>query len=218
MNIDLCSIEPSAKSLAYLNGNLKRSIDILGALVGIAFCMPAFLIAAFVVKFIDKVPLLFRQERIGLHGQPFVLVKLRTLVIDEKRVSKPETIHKKPNYVTTRTGRFWRITSIDEIVQFFLVLKGDMSLIGYRPIPIYYLPHLALLDEMNPTKIEHYLRVTYRYKPGMSSLSSVNGRGDLTLPQKFMYDLIYARDANLIYDLRLLLQTLYVVVSRKGAK
>jgi lipopolysaccharide/colanic/teichoic acid biosynthesis glycosyltransferase len=216
--MDLCSIQPSAKSLAYLNGSLKRSVDILGALLGIVFCAPAFLFAAAVVKLVDQVPILFFQERIGLHGQPFAIVKLRTLVIDEKRVSKPETIYKKPNYVTTRTGRFWRITSIDEIAQFFQVLTGEMSLIGHRPIPVYYLPHLAALDQMNPAKIEHYLNVTYRYKPGMSSLSSVNGRGDLTLQQKFMYDLIYARDANLLYDLRLLLQTLYVVITRKGAK
>lgn len=215
---DFCSIEPSPKSLAYLNGNLKRSIDIFGALVGIVVGMPMFLVAALVVKLIDKVPMLYFQDRIGLHGQPFTIFKLRTLVIDEKRVTKPESLDRKPDYVTTRTGRFWRITSIDEIVQFFLVLKGEMSLIGHRPLPVYYLPHLAQLDQMNSVKAEHYLRVIYQYKPGMSSLSSVNGRGDLTLQQKFMYDLIYAREANLLYDLKLILQTLYVVISRQGAR
>jgi lipopolysaccharide/colanic/teichoic acid biosynthesis glycosyltransferase len=110
------------------------------------------------------------------------------------------------------------MTSIDEIVQFLLVLKGEMSLIGHRPIPCYYLPHLALMDHMNPPKAEHYLRIIYQYKPGMSGLSSVNGRGDLTLQQKFVYDLIYARDANLLLDLKLLVQTLYVVLSRQGAR
>jgi lipopolysaccharide/colanic/teichoic acid biosynthesis glycosyltransferase len=218
VDIDLCSIEPSPKSLAYLNGGLKRFIDIFGALMGITFCMPIFLIAALVVKFVDKVPILFSQKRIGFCGQPFMIIKLRTLVIDEKRVSKPETIYKKPDYVTTRTGKFWRITSIDEIIQFWLVLKGEMSLIGHRPIPFYYLPHLAQLENMNPTRTAHYLSVIYRYKPGMSSLSSVNGRGDLTLYQKFTYDLIYAREASLLYDIKLLLQTIYVVVSRQGAK
>ena len=218
MDFDLCIIEPSAKSLAYLNSRLKRSLDILGALTGIGLGMPIFLIAALLVKLVDDIPVLFFQERIGWHGQSFVMVKLRTLVVDENRVTNPETLYKKPTYVTTRTGRFWRITSIDEIVQFFLVLRGEMSLIGHRPIPCYYLPHLTSLDQMNPTKIEHYLSVIYQYKPGMSSLSSVNGRGDLTLQQKFMYDLIYAREANLVYDLKLILQTLYVVVSRQGAK
>jgi lipopolysaccharide/colanic/teichoic acid biosynthesis glycosyltransferase len=218
VDIDLCSIEPSPKSLAYLNGRLKRSLDIFGALVGIIFGMPVFFIAAVVVKFVDKVPILFSQKRIGLHGQPFLILKLRTLVIDEKHVSKPETIYKKPNYVTTPTGKFWRVTSIDEIVQFFLVLKGEMTLIGHRPIPFYYLPHLAQIENMNPIKATHYLSVIYQYKPGMSSLSSVNGRGDLTLYQKFIYDLIYTREASFLYDIKLLLQTIYVVVSRQGAK
>ena len=218
MSVELCSIEPSAKSLAYLNGRLKRWVDIFGALTGIVFCMPTFFVAAIVVKFVDKVPVFFSQERIGLHGEPFVIVKLRTLILDERHITTPETIHKKPNYVTTRTGKFWRVSSIDEIIQFFLVLGGEMSLIGHRPIPLHYLPHLAQMDNMNATKLRHYLSVVYQYKPGMSSLSSVNGRGDLTLQEKFMYDLIYAREANLIFDLKLLLQTLFVVVSRKGAK
>jgi len=218
MDDALLLIEPSPTSLAYLNGRLKRCVDVVGALIGIILCMPILFIAAVVVKFIDKVPVLFFQERIGLHGQPFIIVKLRTLIINEKHITTPETIYKKPDYLTTKTGRFWRITSIDEITQFFLVLKGEMSLIGYRPIPIYYLPHLVQMDNMNPTKIEHYLNVVYQFKPGMSSLSSVNGRGDLTLQQKFVYDLIYARDANILYDTKLLLQTLFVVFSRKGAK
>ena len=218
MSIDLCSIEPSAKSLEYLNGKLKRCVDIVGALIGIIFCMPVFFIGALVVKFVDKVPVLYTQERISLGGNSFVIVKLRTLIIDEKRITKPESIHKKPNYVTTRTGKFWRVTSIDEIIQFLLVLKGEMSLIGHRPIPCYYLPHLAHLEGMSPAKIQHYLDVIYQYKPGMSSLSSVRGRGNLTLQQKFMYDLIYARDVNFVYDIKLLFQTLYVVVTRQGAK
>ncbi len=217
MDLDFCSIEPSAKSLAYLNGRLKRSVDILGALIGIIFSIPVLFVAAIVIWFIDRVPVFFYQQRIGRGGQPFVIIKLRTLIVDEKRMIQPETIYKQPNYPTTRTGKFWRVTSIDEIAQFFLVFKGEMSLIGHRPIPYDYLPHLASLDQMNSTKIEHYLKVISQYKPGMSSLSSVHGRGDLTLPQKFMYDLIYAREANLLYDMKLLFKTLFVVVSRQGA-
>src|SRR5690242_7246557 len=118
MDPGLCDIEPSAKSLAYLNGRLKRNLDILGALLGLIFGMPIFAVAAFIVKVIDKVPVLFYQERIGWGGQPFVIIKLRTLVIEEKRVTNSEAIYRKPNYITTRTGKFWRMTSIDEIGQF----------------------------------------------------------------------------------------------------
>jgi len=218
MDENLMLIQPSTKSLAYLNGRLKRCVDIVGALIGIIFCMPIFFIAALVVKFIDKIPVLFSQERIGLHGQPFIIIKLRTLIIDEKHVSNANTIAKKPEYITTKTGKFWRITSIDEIIQFFLVLKGEMSLIGHRPIPVYYLSHLPQIDDLNPQKVGHYLNIIYQYKPGMSSLSSVNGRGHLTLQQKFMYDLIYAREASFILDIKLMLKTIYVVVLQKGAK
>ena len=218
MDESLWLIETSHAGLEYLNGRLKRYVDIFGAIAGIILFIPIFLFAAVIVKFIDKVPVLFCQERIGLNGKPFIIIKLRTLIFKEKRVTKPNTIYKKPDYATTLTGRFWRITSIDEIPQFFLVLKGEMSLIGHRPIPVYYLPHLAQMDNMDPAKIDHYLSIINQYKPGMSSLSSVNGRGDLTLQEKFMYDLTYARNANFLYDIKLILQTLYVVVSRKGAK
>lgn len=219
MDVDLLSIQPTVESLAYLNGRSKRLIDILGALIGIILCVPIFAMAAMVVKFVDKVPFLFAQQRVGLYGKSFVILKLRTLKIAETRYAgKLQNIHKKPDYETTRTGKFWRITSIDEIIQFLLVLNGQMSLIGHRPIPVYYVPYLAQLDEMDQTKIDHYLGVIYQYKPGMSSLSAVNGRGDLTMQQKFVYDMIYAREATFWYDLKLLFQTVYVVINRKGAK
>ena len=218
MDESLWFVEPSLSNLEYLNGRLKRCVDIIGAITGIILYAPIFFVAVFIIKFIDKVPVFFYQERIGLNGKSFVIVKLRTLLINEKHITKSDTIYKKPNYATTPTGKFWRITSIDEIPQFFLVLKGEMSLIGHRSIPSYYLLYLAQMHNMNPAKTEHYLNVIYQYKPGMSSLSSVNGRGDLTLHQKFMYDLSYACNANVWYDAKLLLQTLYVVVSRKGAK
>ena len=129
-----------------------------------------------------------------------------------------ERIQYKPKYETTTTGRFWRVTSIDEIIQFWLVLKGDMSLIGHRPMPIYYLPHMDQLKGMTPDKLNHYLDIVSRYKPGMSSLSSVNGRGDLSMQQKLEYDLIYAQHASFTVDIILLIRTIIAVISRRGAK
>ncbi len=218
-SIDITTIQPSPGRLAYLNGNLKRFVDIFGALIGIAVCAPIFIIATLVITFVDKVPILYFQERFGLHGNPFKIIKLRTLRIYEKHLEgKPRSIHKKPDYETTLTGKFWRVHSVDEIPQFLLVLKGEMSLIGHRPFPIYYLPHLREMDNMSQEQFEHYMQVISNYKPGMSSLSSVNGRGNLTMHEKFEYDLIYARDANFFYDVKLLLRTLYVVFTCEGAK
>lgn len=184
-------------SHAYLNSWLKRSLDIVGAIVGIFVGFPIFFFAACIVKLVDGVPILFTQERFGLNGEGFIFYKLRTLKIIETRdMVDRNRIESKPIYETTYTGRFWRVTSIDEIIQFWLVLKGKMSLIDHRPFPIYYLPHLDKISDMNADKLHHYLSTIKQYKPGMSSLSSVNGRGNLTMQQKIEYDLIYAQNAS----------------------
>jgi len=147
-----------------------------------------------------------------------MIIKLRTLPVDETRVPSAKRIANKPQYLTTRTGKFWRRHSIDEIMQFWLVLKGDMSLIGHRPIPMYYLHHLQELDGMNPTKAENYIDIVSQYKPGMSSLSSINGRGDLSMIEKMCYDIDYAKRADLLMDMKILALTIAAVITCKGAK
>ncbi|UZR97055.1 sugar transferase [Chondrinema litorale] len=207
------------KSYLYLNSPLKRYLDIFGATIGLIFLFPLFLLACLLVTIIDKVPFLFKQERYGYNGQTFTMYKLRTLKVIEKRDMVDHTrIQKKPQYSTTKTGKFWRISSIDEIIQFWLVLKGDMSLIGHRPIPVYYLPHLHKIENYNHAKVDEYLRCISLYKPGMSSLSSVNGRGDLSMQEKFSYDFYYAQNASFSLDLKLLILTIVAVITGKGAK
>jgi lipopolysaccharide/colanic/teichoic acid biosynthesis glycosyltransferase len=209
----------TASNHAYLNGSTKRVMDITGAVVGLILGLPIFLITALIVKIIDRVPVIFFQERFGFHGRPFMFYKLRTLkVIDERRALQIDRIQYKPQYETTRTGKLWRVTSIDEIIQFWLVLKGEMSLIGHRPLPMYYLDHLDRIDGMDKPKLAHYLKTISQFKPGMSSLSAVNGRGDLTMQQKMEFDMIYAQSASLLFDIMLLFQTVLVVITRKGAK
>jgi len=205
-------------SIAYLNSRTKRLLDIVGAVVGIIIGFPLFAIACMIVRLVDGIPPLFRQERIGHGGEAFTITKLRTLPIDEKRVPCAKRIANKPQYATTRTGKFWRRHSIDEIFQFWLVLKGDMSLIGHRPIPMYYLEHLQNLDGMNTVKSRHYIQTISQYKPGMSSLSSVNGRGNLSMLEKIEYDLDYAEHASLAYDIELLARTVVAVITCNGAK
>ena len=209
----------TSSSHRYLNSRAKRLVDICGAVTGMLIGLPLFLLSVIIVKVVDGDPAIFSQDRYGLGGKPFLFYKLRTLQIIEKREPiQIQRIQYKPQYSTTTTGRFWRVTSIDEIVQFWLVLKGEMSLIGHRPIPIYYLPYLEQMDGMSQGKIDHYLTMISCYKPGMSSLSSVNGRGDLSMQQKMEYDLIYAQHANFILDASLLLRTLIAVITRRGAR
>jgi len=215
--LELYNLTPS--SYAYLKSRNKRVMDIFGALMGLAAGTPILIIAALLIKVIDRIPVVFSQKRLGFLGREFTIYKLRTLkLIDDRKLATLENVQNKPNYETTPTGKFWRVTSIDEIIQFWLVLKGNMSLIGHRPVPIYYLQYLDQLEGMNKQKLDHYVEIISKYKPGMSSLSSVNGRGDLTMQQKMEYDLIYAQNASFFLDISLLIRTMIVVVTRRGAK
>jgi len=208
----------SDESLSYLGSYTKRVIDIMGAVVGLIIGLPIFLFASVIVRLVDGVPPIFRQDRIGLHGEAFSIIKLRTLPVDETRIPSAKRIANKPQYETTRTGKFWRRHSVDEILQFWLVLKGDMSLIGHRPIPMYYLSHLKDLEGMTPAKAQQYIYTISQYKPGMSSLSSVNGRGNLSMLEKMSYDKQYLESASLWMDLKLLLISIIVVITCNGAK
>ena len=215
--LELYNLTPS--SSAYLKSRNKRVMDIFGALMGLAAGTPILIIAALLIKIVDRIPVVFSQKRLGFLGREFTIYKLRTLkLIDDRKLATLENVQNKPNYETTTTGKFWRVTSIDEIIQFWLVLKGNMSLIGHRPVPIYYVQYLDQLEGMNRQKLDHYVAIISKYKPGMSSLSSVNGRGDLTMQQKMEYDLIYAQNASFFLDISLLIRTMIVVITRRGAK
>jgi lipopolysaccharide/colanic/teichoic acid biosynthesis glycosyltransferase len=210
--------ELTPTSHTYLNGPTKRILDITVACLGVLFGLPIVITAAIIIKLVDQVPVVFSQQRYGYGGREFTLHKLQTLKpVDARKAVLLENIQNKPAYETTRIGKVWRVTSIDEILQFWSMLTGEMSLIGYRPVPMYYLNHLAKLDGMNQRRLAHYLKVISCYKPGLSSLSSVNGRGDLTMQAKMEYDLIYAQNASLLFDIKLLLQTITAVFNRRGA-
>ncbi|MEQ8676406.1 MAG: sugar transferase [Aggregatilineales bacterium] len=212
------------KHIAYLNSRRRRLMDIVGAVIGLTLGAPIMLIASLVIKFVDRVPVIFTQERYGHHGKTFTILKLRTLpvietyrIIDDDNVDT-ERIQKKPQYVTTRTGAWLRRHSIDEMPQFWLVLKGEMSLIGHRPFPVYYVPHLKELDGIDAGYVDDYLRVIRQYRPGMTSLSSINGRSNLTMQQKMAYDMHYAESASLWGDCKILLRTLVVLITCEGAR
>jgi lipopolysaccharide/colanic/teichoic acid biosynthesis glycosyltransferase len=212
--------EAGAKQgLLYCGSYQKRLLDIVGAIIGLIVLMPLFALAALIVRVIDGVPPIFRQERYGYGGQPFTILKLRTLPIDEKpSAATPDRIQNKPNYATTRTGKFWRVHSIDEIIQFWLVLRGDMSLVGHRAFPVYYVPHMAQMPGMTEALIEKYLATIAQIKPGMSALSAINGRANLTLQQKIEFDLQYAERASLLFDLHILIRSVWTVITCEGAR
>lgn len=145
-------------------------------------------------------PVLFRQSRPGLHGAPFELIKFRTMrPIDEARGWVDDDSR------LTRLGRTLRSTSLDELPTFINVIRGDMSLVGPRPLLMEY------LDRYTAEQARRH-----EVLPGLTGLAQVSGRNALTWEQKFGLDLSYVEHQSLALDLKILLRTLWIVVSRRG--
>ena len=206
---------------------VKRAMDIIGSLTGILFFWPLMLLIAACIKLTSPGPVLFRQKRVGLLGKPFTFLKFRSMKIDcdfsvhksymtklirgENRDINNGT-DDQPVYKihddlrVTSIGKFLRKSSLDELPQFFNVLKGDMSLVGPRP-PILY--------ECNEYKRWHCGRVL-EIKPGVTGLWQVSGRSSTTFEEMVRLDLRYVHTWNLWLDVKILFKTFWAVFSAKG--
>ena len=180
---------------------LKRIIDIIGALVGLIVSSPIMLIVSLIIYLTMGRPVFFKQLRPGLNGKPFVIYKFRTmldlrdkdgnLLPDEKRI--------------TVIGRFLRSTTLDELPEFWNVLKGDMSLVGPRPLLVEYLPRYT------PEQARRH-----NVKPGMTGWAQVNGRNAITWEEKFKLDVWYVDNWNIPLDLKIIFLTILKVFKREG--
>jgi exopolysaccharide biosynthesis polyprenyl glycosylphosphotransferase len=208
---------------------LKRAIDILGSAAALLVFAPFFAAIALIIKLTSKGPVLFRQERMGQYGKPFTFLKFRSMRTDcDSRIhqeyvsqfiagkveGKPAEasgaapvfkIQKDPRI--TPIGQFMRKTSLDEVPQFWNVLRGDMSLVGPRP-PIAY--------EFRAYNVWHRRRVL-EIKPGITGLWQVEGRSRTRFDDMVRLDLRYARSWSIWLDLRILLQTPAAVILGDGA-
>jgi lipopolysaccharide/colanic/teichoic acid biosynthesis glycosyltransferase len=206
---------------------LKGTMDLFGSLVGIILFSPFLFVIAILVKFSSEGPILFRQERIGIFGKPFPFLKFRTMYVGQGQdihkkfvtrfikgeMEKPtqpgdasEVYKIKDDPRVTPLGKFLRATSLDELPQFFNVLKGDMSLVGPRP-PIPY--------EYEQYDIWHKGRLV-EFKPGITGLWQVEGRSSTSFDEMVRLDLKYMREWSLWLDIRILLKTPWVVFTGKG--
>jgi len=180
---------------------LKRGIDVVGATVGLVLLSPLLLVIAVLVRLRMGSPVLFRQTRPGLHGAPFELVKFRTMT-DERTVDgalAPDGDR------LTALGRWLRRTSIDELPELMNVLRGDMSLVGPRPLLMQYVP-LYTPDQAR----RHDVR------PGMTGWTQVNGRNTLTWDEKFVHDVWYVDHRSFRLDAAILARTVKLVVRGEG--
>lgn len=187
----------------------KRAVDICGALVGIILFSPIMLVVAILIKLTSPGPIIFKQERVGLHNKPFMMYKFRSMVqqteADEK---KGWTVPGDPR--VTRVGRFIRKTSIDEFPQFFNVLAGQMSLVGPRPERTQFV-------EMFKEEIPRYM-IKHQVRPGMTGWAQVNGlRGDTSIYERVKYDIWYIENWTMSLDVKILFLTIFKGFVNKNA-
>ena len=191
------------------NALIKRLTDIIGSIVCIIIFSPIMLTSAVLVKMTSKGPLIFKQERVGLHNKPFQMYKFRTMYVQTEEEERKGWTQKNDPRVTS-VGRFLRKTSLDEFPQLFNVLKGDMSLVGPRPERPQYVEKFR--EEIPRYMIKHQVR------PGMTGWAQVNGyRGDTSIRKRIEHDLYYIENWTLGLDIKILFLTVFKGFINKNA-
>jgi lipopolysaccharide/colanic/teichoic acid biosynthesis glycosyltransferase len=192
---------------------LKRTMDIVGSITLLVLSAPLFAAIALAIKLDSRGPMLFRQERIGLWGRGFSLVKVRTMTVDaeERREAllaeskDPGWLHLDHDPRVTRVGRFLRHWSLDELPQVWNVLKGEMSLVGPRPI----IPS-------EDRQLDGWARSRIDLAPGLTGLWQVLGRTTIPFDEMIRLDYLYVTNWSLWTDVRLMLRTIPAVALRRG--
>lgn len=191
------------------NALIKRLTDIIGAVICIIVFLPVMLTSAILVKTTSQGPLIFKQERVGLHNKPFKMYKFRTMYVQTEEEEKKGWTQKNDPRVT-RVGSILRKTSLDEFPQLFNVLKGDMSLVGPRPERPQYVEKFR--EEIPRYMIKHQVR------PGMTGWAQVNGyRGDTSIQKRIECDLYYIENWTLGLDFKILFLTVFKGFINKNA-
>ena len=188
-----------------LNATVKRIVDIFGAVVALVLFSPIMLVTAGLIKLTSPGPLIYKQERVGLHNRPFSMYKFRSMKVNS---SQNTGWSKNVDDRKTWFGSLIRKCSVDELPQFFNVLKGDMSLIGPRP-------ELPFFVEQFKEEIPRYM-VKHQVRPGITGWAQVNGfRGDTSITKRIEFDLYYIENWSPAFDLRILLMTAFCMFNKE---
>jgi exopolysaccharide biosynthesis polyprenyl glycosylphosphotransferase len=191
---------------------IKRLLDIFTALFFLVTFMPVWIIISIVIKLIDKGPAIYAQERVGKNGKPFIVYKFRSMYVDAEKLTGPQwAVENDPRI--TPFGRFLRKSRIDEIPQLWNVLIGEMSIVGPRPERQYFIDKLS-------KEIPWYIK-RLKMKPGITGWAQVKHKYDETIEDvrmKVMYDLYYFENMSIVLDIKIIIQTILVVLTGKGAK
>lgn len=180
---------------------IKRLMDIVGAIAGLILLSPVMLVLVMLIRRRMGSPVLFRQLRPGLHGKPFEMLKFRTMRDATDRQGRPLSDAER----LTPFGKKLRATSLDELPELWNVLKGEMSLVGPRPLLVEYLPLYT------PEQARRH-----EVRPGITGWAQVNGRNAISWEEKFALDVWYVEHRSLWLDLRILAMTVLKAVRREG--
>jgi exopolysaccharide biosynthesis polyprenyl glycosylphosphotransferase len=200
--------------LALPHPRWKRALDIVGSLALLAMAGPVLLLSMLLIRLTSSGPAIFCQQRAGHGGRPFTIYKLRTMVADAEKLKAALQVRNQQDGPAfkirrdpriTRIGRFLRSTSIDELPQLWNVLKGDMSLVGPRPLLMQY------LDRYTPEQARRN-----DVLPGITGWCQVNGRNELQWEEKFALDTWYVENWSFALDVKILFQTALSVIRRHG--
>ncbi len=182
---------------------MKRFLDVVSSLSAILILSPVFAAIIIAIKVSSKGATVFKQKRAGKDGKPFTFYKFRTMKVDVDPFGSSPKSGDDPRLM--RTGKLLREYSLDELPQLFNILKGDMSIVGPRPL------YVSQMAEWNERQKKRLL-----VKPGLTGLAQISGRGELAREEKLELDVKYVETANLWVDIKIILRTIAQVFSRKS--
>ena len=186
---------------------VKRGADVVLSLLALICLSPVYLLVALAVKLTSPGPVLFRQKRVGRGGRLFTIYKFRTMRTDTPRDTATHLLQDPSRYIT-RVGAFLRRSSLDELPQFFNVLKGDMSIVGPRPALYNQYDLIAAREKAGVDAV----------RPGITGLAQINGRDELPIPVKVRYDREYVENLSLKMDARCFFGTIVSVLRAEGVR
>ena len=192
-----------------LNWIMKRAVDVVGALCGLIIASPIMLLAAIFVKASSPGPVIFKQERVGLHNKPFYMYKFRTMEMQKpSQEKKAWTVKDDPR--VTRVGKILRKTSLDELPQLFNILAGEMSLVGPRP-------ERPLFVEKFKEEVPRYM-IKHQVRPGLTGWAQINGyRGDTSIRKRIEYDIFNIENWTMGLDFKIMFLTIFKGFINKNA-
>lgn len=187
----------------------KRTFDIVISFVALIFLLPLFLIIAILIKLTSEGPVFFLQERIGLRGQVFKIIKFRTMIVNAEHIGDGIRVRFENDSRITKVGRFLRATSLDELPQLLNVIAGSMSICGPRP-PVTYVPYQGYdnyPDEM---------KKRFEMRPGITGLAQATVRNSATWSERISIDLQYVKKYSLLLDIKVMALTIKRVLKKES--